>query len=336
MNLTEFKQLSKTLTFLRLWNLLKLKISYFISSLTKKNINWAYPASISIEPTTSCNLKCPECPSGLRKFTRPTGNLKLELLDKILSQLSDYIFYITFYFQGEPFVNKDFIEMIKKVKQNNIFVATSTNAHFINKDNVDDIINSGIDRLIISLDGSTEETYKIYRRGGDFNKVIESIKLLSEAKIRLKSKTPVLELQFLVLKHNEHQIEDIKKLKNDFNLDKLSLKSAQVYEFKEGNDFIPENEKHSRYKLDEDGFYRIKNKLPNKCYRMWSGAVITWDGRVVPCCFDKDATHQMGKIDEIDFKQIWKSEKYQKFRQQILSDRKQIDICRNCTEGLKA
>ena len=118
-------------------------------------------------------------------------------------------------------------------------------------------------------------------------------------------------------------------------LDKLSLKSAQVYEFEEGNDFIPDSEKFSRYEKTEDGKYRIKNKLPNKCYRMWSGNVFTWDGRVVPCCFDKDAEHQMGNINNNSYNEIIHSKNYKDFRNQILKDRSQIEICRNCTEGLK-
>ena len=147
-------------------------------------------------------------------------------------------------------------------------------------------------------------------------------------------KHPFIELQFLVLKHNQHQLEEIKKLGKEFGVDKVTLKTAQVYEFEEGNDFIPDIDKYSRYKKFPDGVYRIKNKLPNRCFRMWSGCVLTWDLRVVPCCFDKDARHQFGSMKTETFDAIWKSEKYTAFRQQILKNRAEIEICRNCTEGL--
>jgi radical SAM protein with 4Fe4S-binding SPASM domain len=66
---------------------------------------------------------------------------------------------------------------------------------------------------------------------------------------------------------------------------------------------------------------------------MWSGSVVTWDGKVIPCCFDKDAQHRLGDVKEIPFKKAWRSEAYHKFRSSILKSRKEIDICKNCSEG---
>ena len=73
----------------------------------------------------------------------------------------------------------------------------------------------------------------------------------------------------------------------------------------------------------------------NECWRMWSSCVITWDGKVVPCCFDKDATHQLGDIAETPLQQVWNSNGYDGFRKALLTNRQEIDICQNCTEGTK-
>ena len=114
------------------------------------------PFSLSIEPTTACNLACPECPSGLKQFTRPTGRLKLETHEMMLKQLSKHVFYINYYFQGEPFLNPKFLELIKEAKKNRIYTATSTNAHFINNEKTaEDIIHSGLDRLIMLMVGAS-------------------------------------------------------------------------------------------------------------------------------------------------------------------------------------
>lgn len=299
-----------------------------------RSIHWGKPISISVEPTTSCNLSCPECPSGLKQFTRPIGKISREDFANILTQMGKTLQYITFYFQGEPLLHSQFADFVRLAKQNKISVATSTNAHMLNQQTADELINSGLDRLIISLDGTDAETYVKYRRGGDFNQVVSNIKIMVEARRRRAVQHPFLELQFLVLKHNEHQIEGIKKLGKVIGVDKVTLKTAQVYEFEEGNDFIPELDKYARYKKGEDGIYRIKNKLPNHCFRMWSGCVLTWDTQVVPCCFDKDAEFKFGNIRNRTFSDIWKSEDYQHFRQKILTDRSKIAICRNCSEGL--
>ena len=98
---------------------------------------------------------------------------------------------------------------------------------------------------------------------------------------------------------------------------------------------MPENEKYSRYKLQSDGTYKLKFKTGDHCWRMWSSSVLTWDGKVVPCCFDKDAKHVLGTIENNHFNEIWNSKEYKSFRQAILTDRNGIDICQNCSEGAK-
>lgn len=98
---------------------------------------------------------------------------------------------------------------------------------------------------------------------------------------------------------------------------------------------MPNNEKYSRYKRQLDGTYKLKHKTGNHCWRMWSSSVFTWDGKVVPCCFDKDAKHILGTIENTPFKQIWKEPQYTSFRKMILEQRNTIDICQNCSEGAK-
>ena len=291
--------------------------------------------SISLEPTTTCNLGCPECPSGLRHFTRPTGNLSEDFQKEVIDQIADYTSYIIFYFQGEPYINPKFLDMVKYAHDKNMYTATSTNAHFLNKKSAKRTVESGLDRLIISIDGTTQEVYEQYRQKGKLSKVIEGTKNIVHWKKELNSKTPHIIFQFLVVKPNEHQMDDVIQLANELGVDEVKFKTAQVYEYKHGNPLIPTKEKYSRYKRIADGTYRIKNKLLNHCWRMWSSCVITWDGLVVPCCFDKDATHQLGDMKDVSFDEIWKSAGYNHFRKALLTSRSEIDICTNCTEGTK-
>jgi radical SAM protein with 4Fe4S-binding SPASM domain len=324
--------LGKNLQPLRVINGIKVISSYYLSKLIKQPIQWGYPIAFSVEPTTSCNLRCPQCPSGLRSFTRETGSLELETYKNIIDQLYRTSGYITLYFQGEPYLNKNFNAIVNYAYQKKMYTATSSNAHYFNKENAESIIKSGIDRLIISIDGIDQETYSKYRIGGSIDKVIKGTQALVEAKKNLKSKTPHIIWQFIVFRHNEHQLEDIKKMAAEVDVDELSIKTAQIYEFETGNDLIPSNENYSRYKKDENG-YRFKNKLLNHCWKLWSSCVFTWNGQVVPCCFDKDAHYQLGSINSKSFKEIWQGDAYQKFRSQLVKGRKHIDICKNCSEG---
>ncbi len=325
----------KHLSFFRIWNLFLLYYSFIISRISKKSIVWGKPFSVSIEPTTACNLSCPQCPSGLKSFKRATGKLDLKVNADLIKSVGKQLFYINYYFQGEPFLHPQFLDLVKEAKKNKIYTATSTNAHFINKKKAEEIVASGLDRLIISIDGTTQKTYQSYRVDGLLEKVIEGSKNLVAAKKELNSATPHLIFQFLVVKPNEHQVDEIFKLAKELNIDEVRLKSAQVYDYVHGNDLIPENEKYARYVKKADGTYKLKAETGNHCWRMWSSCVFTWDAKVVPCCFDKDATIQLGSAINEDFSAIWKSKKYTNFRQQILTGRNKIGICKNCSEGSK-
>src|SRR6266496_5769228 len=131
----------------RMLNAAKVMTSYQLSKLTGRPVQWGYPVSVSFEPTTSCNLRCPECPSGLRAFTRPTGMLKKDFFTETIDQLSKDLLYLVFYFQGEPYLNPDFLEMVKYASSKKIYTTTSTNAHYLNDENAKRTIQSGLDRL---------------------------------------------------------------------------------------------------------------------------------------------------------------------------------------------
>lgn len=319
----------------RFWNGMKVFAGFHYSRWTKKPNQWGLPTGVSIEPTTSCNLRCPECPSGLRKFTRATGMLDETVFRNYIDQMSKHLMYLTFYFQGEPYLNPKFLDMVKYASSKRIFTSTSTNAHYLDDETAKRTVESGLEKLIISIDGTTQETYASYRVGGKLDKVIEGTKNILKWKKKLRSSTPHVVFQFLVVKPNEHQLEDVKRLADKLGVDELLLKTAQVYEFENGNELIPTEDKYSRYRIKADGKWENKNKLENHCWKMWNSCVITWDGSVVPCCFDKDATHRLGTLTNFSLKQIWFSEPYTRFRASVLKSRKEIDICKNCSEGTR-
>ncbi len=333
-NLNDTLNFARKLTPARVWNGIKVYSSYFLSNITGKPIQWGYPVSVSFEPTTSCNLRCPECPSGLRAFTRPTGMLKKDFFTETIDDIHKELLYLIFYFQGEPYLNTSFLDMVRYATDKGIYTATSTNAHYLTEEAAKKTVESGLDRLIISIDGTTQETYKQYRMGGNLEKVKEGAKNIVKWKKALKSKTPFVIFQFLVVKHNEHQIEDIKALAKEIGVDQVRFKTAQVYDYEnDPNNLIPVNEKYSRYKKNADGSFKAKNKFANRCSKLWQANVITWDGLVVPCCFDKDASHQLGNLKQESFKTVWKNDNYRQFRGELMKGRKNIDICANCSEG---
>jgi len=334
-NLHDSISLASKLTPKRIANAWKVWSSFRKSQRSGKSHISGYPISLAIEPTTACNLRCPECPSGLRSFTRPTGKLNKELFEKVMKDVSDHLIYLTFYFQGEPYLNPQFLEMVKIASDYNIYTTTSTNAHFLNDENAKATINSGLNRLIISIDGASQDTYQSYRKEGQLSKVLKGTENILKWRKKLASSSPKVVWQFLVVRPNEHEIPKIKRLAKEYGVDKVLFKTAQIYDYQNGSDLIPTIERYSRYRSNEDGTFTIKNSLESKCWKMWQSCVITWDGKVIPCCFDKDATHAMGNVAEHSFKEIWNSAPYENFRNALLRSRSEIEICKNCTEGLK-
>jgi len=235
------------LTLRRAWNALKVLTSYYISRYSGKAVQWGLPISISIEPTTSCNLRCPECPSGLRSFTRATGMLQSDFFRQTIDQLHRDLFYLVFYFQGEPYLNPAFLDMVRYASQKRIYTATSTNAHYLTEENARRTIESGLDRLIISIDGTTQEVYEQYRVGGQLQKVLEGAARVVKWKKELRSKTPFIVFQFLVVRPNEHQIEEARQLARRVGVDDIWFKTAQIYDYEnDPHQLIPTRQEYSR------------------------------------------------------------------------------------------
>ena len=293
------------------------------------------PFIINIEPTVACNLKCPQCITGMGLIRRDISFLSLPLYKQILKDSSDHIWYLLLYNQGEPFLHKEVIEFIELAKQKGIYVATSTNGHFL--ENIESnrrLVESGLDSIIFSLDGTDEKTYKKYRNNGDFSKVIHGIESLSNYKRTIKSKTPKILIQFLVMKHNEHQLVKIKRLIRKLGADRLLLKTFQIEDRSKALLFLPHIKKFSRYK-NKTTKLNLKNSVNKECTRLWYSTVILSDGRVVPCCFDKNGKYSFGNIKDKSLKEIWNSDGYKKFRSQVSRDREFFDMCQNCTQNQK-
>ncbi|OQY28596.1 MAG: hypothetical protein B6244_06725 [Candidatus Cloacimonetes bacterium 4572_55] len=323
------------ITMKRALNILKVGGSMALSRVRRQPIVWGTPLMLMVEPTNICNLKCPMCPSGAGELTRPAGNLTLDRFKQIIDEVGDGLVLILFWNQGEPYLNKNFNQMTAYAKTKNIPVMTSTNGHFLRTMNaVDSVIDSGLDEIIISMDGVDQESYERYRVGGNFQRVIDGMELLSRRKRERNTARPLIHLQFLVMKHNQEKINEIKRLAKRIRVDRLSLKSAQIYTKDQGDHFLPDDERFRRYE-DSEGKYRVKMRSENWCRVIWYSLTLNWDGTVVPCCFDKDADFIVGDLAKGEkIKDIWKGEKMQAMRRQILSDRSKIAICANCFEGM--
>jgi MoaA/NifB/PqqE/SkfB family radical SAM enzyme len=325
--------LLRSLTPRRVGNIIKTSSSFLISALLNKPIVWGVPPVLTIEPTNQCNLHCPLCTTGSGEMERTAGRMDLDTYEKIIKYMGKDIFFMLIYHQGEPYMNKNFFDFVEIAKQNNIYVTTSTNGHYFTDQNIKKTLDSGLDSMIISLDGITQESYEKYRVGGQLERVLDGTARLMTEKKRLNMRTPNVALQFLVMKHNENEIPEVKKIADQLGVDRLLIKNIEVRSLSEAKKWLPADKKFRRYDFDGQK-YSVKGIDKNSCTRPWLSTLINWDGTFVPCCFDKNGEHPMGDVHKIsDVNNIWTGKEFTNFRTRLLQDRKSIDICRNCNQG---
>jgi len=270
------------------------------------------------------------CPKIQENVKRKEGNMNLEKYKHLIDEIADHVIFLFLWNYGEPLMNKDLPEMIRYAKSKDMVVITSSNIQLLNPQSAKDIIASGLDYLTISFDGASEDTYTKYRdvkagNQGTFERAIKNIQMLVQEKNKQKSKTPLLNLQFIVMKDNEKEIAKIKELANTMGVDRLVLKKPVIATKENLDKFLPKDKKFIINPYEES---YTKDTF---CIRPWVQSVVNWDGSVGPCCYDHKFKFIFGNAFEEGFKQIWNNEKYVAFRKQIANNLNNIDICRHCT-----
>lgn len=294
------------------------------------------PTFVSIEPANYCQLRCPECPVGQRATSQHTAqNMSWETYEHILSQVQDTAHTLQFYFQGEPLLNPLLPKMIARAHAVGLFTVLSTNAQALTRNLAQKLVQSGLNRIIVSIDGFSQESYAAYRVGGSLHRALEGLHFLKEAKGRYHSSI-CIELQVLRLRSNEHEWQWIRHSYRSLGATRLVFKTAQLYDYQHGHPLMPTNERYSRYKRQADGSYQLRRPKPfsfralTPCYRLWSGCVITTNGKVLPCCYDKSAQHTFGSIIEQPLSLLWHNDIANTFRSQVLHHSQNIAICKDC------
>ncbi|MEE4178161.1 MAG: radical SAM protein [Bacteroides sp.] len=320
-------RLTGRLTPRRILNLGLIYAGLWLSKLSGKVRVFGRPFAVSAEVASVCNLRCPECMVGQGKTNRSNKQMDPTLFNEILKHHRKHSFYTNLYFQGEPFLNPALPQLISKASGLGYYTSVSTNGHFLTDDHCRAVVSAGLDRLIISLDGLDQDTYAFYRVGGNWQKVVDGIAVMSRVRNEMNARKPLIVAQFLVNRKNEGQIPELLAFSRKQGADVVELKTMQVYEESGAEKFLPENQRFNRYKNSgKPHGFRTKGRN-SPCFRLWSHAVYTSDGLLVPCCYDKVPQHPMGNIKGGD---PWSSPSMNAFREKVMRQRKEIGICSNC------
>lgn len=307
----------------------------FISKHLKIPYVLGFPEQIIIESTNMCNLKCPLCPTGSPDIKRRGGFLALGNFKKVIDEIGEYIYYLGLTSYGEPFLNKDLLKMVSYAKSKGIFVTILTNAQLIDKSCAAGIVDSGLDSILISMDGARQASYEKYKKGGEFRKVIDAIRFIQESKEEKNSKYPVITIQCVAMKQNEGELEEIKGLARALKVDRLVFKKVCdlrrfPHDFKEMEDYIPDNPDYRAYRK-EGGLIKWNTDKSDRnfCDMAWNYPTINWDGTLYPCCFDYNSFN-LGNVFVSGFRSLWNGKDFVFLRRKILKSKKSIASCADC------
>jgi len=296
------------------------------------------PKMLNLDPTNHCDLKCPLCPTGLKDKTVERGSMKLEQFKPVIDRLGKYLQSINLYSWGEPLLHKSLVDMISHAAKNHkIRTITSVHLGNLSDDQVEGLVTSGLDKLIVSVDGATQEVYEIYRVGGNIEKVFTNMKRLIEAKKRHNSNLNIV-WNYLVMKQNEHQMDMARERAKEigveitFSVMRTNLKDDILGKVEKNIEkdaqWIPENPDFNPYDLEKK---ERKNPI-TFCKRPWMETFVNWNGDVFPCgCVVTESKYSMGNVFEKDFKDIWNGDKYIAARKELLDQPNELEtICHLC------
>jgi radical SAM protein with 4Fe4S-binding SPASM domain len=301
-----------------------------------------WPTHLQIEPTTHCNLRCLLCPvnTGLN---RPSGNMNCRVFQKIVDEMGEYVFFILLWDWGEPFLNPQIYNMIGYASERGIKLVSSTNGHlFAQHDHAERVVRSGLDTLIVALDGITQETYERYRQGGELDDVLQGIRTIVARKRALNSNTPLINLRFLVMRHNEHEIPKLPDLARSLGVDALTFNTLNSHCQETDptkralletryQEFLPRNRRYQRFRYTLTGDKRRVERNP--CKRLWNNPAIHWDGTVTSCFFDYGEKRKLGNVGTDTLGAIWRGVEYRKLRRAFRLGWEKLPLCSDCSNS---
>jgi radical SAM protein with 4Fe4S-binding SPASM domain len=303
---------------------------------------WGRPTHLQIEPTTHCNLRCLLCPvaTGLN---RPAGHMDFNVFQKIVDEVGEYAFFILLWDWGEPFLNPRIYDMIRYASERRIKLISSTNGHLLARHgHADRVVRAGLDTLIIALDGITQETYETYRQGGELAEVLQGIRTLVARKRALGSATPLINLRFLVMSHNEHELPQVPELAQFLGVDALTFNTLNSHcqetdpvrralleaRFRE---LLPRHRQFQRFRYTPAGDPRRVRRNP--CKRLWNNPAIHWNGAVTSCFFDYGEQRHLGSVQTDTLTAIWRGAGYRQLRRTFRRHWQTMPLCRDCSNS---
>lgn len=290
-----------------------------------------------IDVCNVCTLRCPLCPTGNETIARKQGFMSLAEYRQILDKIKEYALVVSLYNHGEPFLNREVFDIIETTAQSNIATNLSSNFNWPVPVDPKNIVRSGLEYITASIDGTTQATYQQYRVRGQIDEAFENVCALLAARKELRSRTPFVEWQFLVFKHNEHELARARELADELGVDLLRFVSPAV-----DPAFYKETEFWERW-MPENPLFLERNPAiarergyihDRPCFYVYRSMVIAPGGGAKSCCFTHDTAHDFGNLLTSGVDEIWNNTQYRSarmlFRKRPPAEPRVSVVCDGC------
>lgn len=297
--------------------------------------NPLYPIQLQIEPSSCCTLKCPVCPAADGAEGRPRRMMPIDTFKSLIDEVGDHASIAILWMWGEPLINTHFPDMVAYAHRKKVATLTSTNGqHIQTVEDAEALVSSGLDGLIVALDGATQETYSRYRIGGDINRIFRCLDLVCRAKRSLGSQTPWVNVRTVVNRENEPELGDIERIALQYGANMVTRKTMAVSDLSDpesAKELFPVNPFYMRSTV-RNGILERRSVDDLKCRRPWSRMTVNAGGVVLPCEFDFNAIETFGQGgDGLSFLQAWRGAGALEFRRRFIERKSQFSFCANCT-----
>lgn len=275
-----------------------------------------FPIHVDIESTNACNLRCPFCAVTFKNWgPYRRGYMEFDLFQNIIEEgVAKGFCSAKFSLRGEPMLHPKLAEMVKYAKDKGILdIYFNTNATLLDEDNINSLIDTGLDRISISFEGTTREVYESYRVGAKYEDVLSNVKALRRSRDRRGLSYPQIRAQTVLLP----------ELKDGF---------PQYVEFWQGI-------------ADEVAYLDDRQETPEDDHRglvadwacpfLWQRIAILWDGTLLPCLMhgvSDFSLMSLGNVKEVSIKEAWQSEQAAYYRELHKSGQAhQLEACDRCS-----
>jgi radical SAM protein with 4Fe4S-binding SPASM domain len=298
---------------------------------SRRLVPWSWPIYMQVELTNYCNLRCPVCPTGLRTLGRQPRAMDPAFFDQLMEEVGRYLLVVSLWGWGEPLLHPKLEEILSTAGRYGFASIVSTNGQNLNDPRVLRVLSDHPPTyLIVALDGLTDETNSVFRVGARLQPALEGVRRLAQLKREKGLTRPVLHLRFIAMKHNEHELPQLKDFAAENDFEFLTVRTLSIIDAPEGEHFSLRPESPGFRAYGYKGDKRVK-RSDFVCQHAFMFPAVFADGTVTACDQDFGAGHRYGRIDgSVSFRDIWFGEESVKVRKAIRDDPGCFSFCRNC------